>query len=79
MIDSFDVVFSDGNRKTHCARLDFEEYSFQADDGRVIDGYTCSLVFSWGRIKLTPKGCDCGSLLGLLNLSAAVSDADEEK
>ena len=79
MIDSFDVVFSDGNRQTPCARLDFDTYSFQADDGRDVSGYICYLVFSWGRIRVVPKGCDCGSLLGLLNLSAVVSDADEEK
>lgn len=75
---SFDVFPSNDDKQVPCAYLEFEEYSFQTDDGRTMNGYTCSLVFSWGKVKLTPKGFDSGSLLGLLNLSISISEADEE-
>lgn len=73
----FSNVVSDFDISGKNAKLEFESYSFLSDkDGRTVEGYTMSLVFPWGKVKLRPVGLKAAEVLHML--SYAFND-DENK
>ena len=70
-------IISDFDISGKNAKLRFESYSFMSDkDGRTVEGYTMSLVFPWGKVKLRPVGLKAADVLHML--SYAFSDDEEE-